>query len=266
MNDHIIITDVGPRDGLQNQPGILTPAERLRLIQSIAEAGIRHIEVGSFVSPKAVPAMAGTDTVMAELPSHVGMSYSALIPNMRGYELARAVGARAVTMVLYASDGMARKNVNMSMLQAEQATIDILECARADGIEVTATISVAFACPFDGLTDPGIVRSVAQKFIALGADQIVIADTIGGICSISPTNWGATRTTSSMVTADMSCRAVTFPAASSVSVSMPSTTSPTYRFDVFSTNRSNFVAIPTATTSTPVASGSRVPAWPTWRS
>jgi hydroxymethylglutaryl-CoA lyase len=179
MSDHIVITDVGPRDGLQNQPRILTIDERLRLISAIAAAGVGSIEVGSFVSPRAVPAMAGTDAVVAALPADSQVHHTALIPNMKGYELAHAAGARSVTMVLYASEGMARKNVNMSMAEAEVVTADILARAREDKIEVIAAISVAFACPFDGATDPGLVRAVADKFLSLGTDQVVLADTIG---------------------------------------------------------------------------------------
>ena len=179
MSDTVVITDVGPRDGLQNQPRILSVAERLRLIAEIAAAGVGSIEVGSFVSPKAVPAMAGTDDIVRQLPGDSPVHYTALIPNMKGYELAHAAGARSVTMVLYASEGMARKNVNMSMAEAEAVTAEILARAREDGVEVIAAISVAFACPFDGATDPGVVRKVADKFLALGTDQIVIADTIG---------------------------------------------------------------------------------------
>jgi hydroxymethylglutaryl-CoA lyase len=178
MDKQIVITDVGPRDGLQNQPGILTVEQRLRLIAAIAAAGVPSIEVGSFVSPRAVPAMAGTDAVLSALPAG-DLYYTVLIPNMKGYELARAAGARSVTMVLYASEGMARKNVNMSMAEADDVTAAILASAQTDGIEVIATIAVAFACPFDGATDPGVVRASAAKFLALGADRVVLADTIG---------------------------------------------------------------------------------------
>lgn len=178
MDKQLVITDVGPRDGLQNQPGILSVEQRLQLIAAIAAAGVSSIEVGSFVSPKAVPAMAGTDAVLASLPAG-DLHYTALIPNMKGYELARAAGARSVTMVLYASESMARKNVNMSIAEADEATAAILASAAADGIEVIATISVAFACPFDGATDPGVVRTSAARFLELGADRVVVADTIG---------------------------------------------------------------------------------------
>lgn len=176
----VVITDVGPRDGLQNQPKILTIEERLALVKAISDAGVPQIEVGSFVSPKAVPAMAGTELLFASLErSDFDTPSIALIPNMKGYELARAAGAKTVTMVLYASDGMAQKNAAMSMTKAELITLDILKLARQDGIEVIATIAVAFACPFDGPTDPQIVERAVAKFIEAGADQVVLADTIG---------------------------------------------------------------------------------------
>jgi hydroxymethylglutaryl-CoA lyase len=181
MKEHIVITDVGPRDGLQNQPKILSIEQRVELIRAIAAAGVPQIEVGSFVSPRAVPAMAGTDQVFAALDAQSDFTTSciALIPNLNGYELARDAGAKAVTMVLYASDGMAQKNAAMSMTDAEDITMKILRLAKQDEIEVIATIAVAFACPFDGPSDPLLVQRIASKFIDAGADQLVLADTIG---------------------------------------------------------------------------------------
>lgn len=180
MPERVIITDVGPRDGLQNQPKILSLKQRISLVHAIAASGVANIEVGSFVSPKAVPAMAGTDQVFAELQAaDFVTSTIALIPNMKGYELARAAGAKTVCMVLYASDGMAQKNAAMSMAEAELITLDILKLAKLDGIAVIATIAVAFECPFDGPTDPIVVEAISAKFIAAGADQLVLADTIG---------------------------------------------------------------------------------------
>ena len=180
MLERVVITDVGPRDGLQNQPKILSIDERIELVQAIAAAGVPQIEVGSFVSPRAVPAMAGTDQVFAALEA-AGFATPtiALIPNMKGYELARAAGAKTVTMVLYASDGMAQKNAGMSMAEAEVITLDILKLAKQDGVAVIATIAVAFECPFDGPIDPAVVETITAKFIAAGADQLVLADTIG---------------------------------------------------------------------------------------
>ncbi|MDG1495521.1 MAG: hydroxymethylglutaryl-CoA lyase [Porticoccaceae bacterium] len=178
--EQIIITDVGPRDGLQNQPKVLRLEQRIALIEALSAAGLPQIEAGSFVSPKAVPAMAGTDQVFGSLQS-TGFKTStiALIPNMKGYQLARGAGVKTVTMVLYASDGMAQKNVAMSMAEAEEVTLEILRLAKQDGIEVIATIAVAFECPFDGPTDPAVVETIAAKFLAAGADQLVLADTIG---------------------------------------------------------------------------------------
>lgn len=179
MVDSVVFTDVGPRDGLQNQPKILSLDERLALIQAISAAGIKNIEVGSFVSPKAVPAMAGTGELIARLPDQDGVHYSVLIPNRKGYELARDAGASTVNMVLYASEGMAQKNVNMSIAQTEQATREILAMAAGEGVQVVAAIATAFCCPFDGPTDPGIVRDTVARFIDSGIEQLVLADTIG---------------------------------------------------------------------------------------
>lgn len=179
MGTKIIVNDVGPRDGLQNQRKILEPAERLQLIRSLLDAGMKHIEVGSFVSPKAVPAMAGTDQVLAGLPQGGDACFTVLIPNMKGYELARENGARSVSMVLYGSDGMAEKNARMSRSQADEASINIIALAKQDGIRVTATISVSFECPFDGKIDPAVIEATTTRMLAVGADEVCIADSIG---------------------------------------------------------------------------------------
>jgi hydroxymethylglutaryl-CoA lyase len=178
MIDRITINDVGPRDGIQNQPKILTVAERLQMIAAIAASGVKNIEVGSFVSPKAVPAMAGTDQVVAGLPED-DVCYSALIPNMKGYELARAAGVKTVAMVIYGSEGMAQANVKMGMQQTEDVTADILALAKKDGIDVLATITTCFECPFDGPTDPAVIEDISARFLAMNVDELIIADTIG---------------------------------------------------------------------------------------
>lgn len=179
MVETVIVNDVGPRDGLQNQPRVLDPQQRLQLIKAVRASGLDHIEVGSFVSPKAVPAMAGTDTVVTGLQSLADGHYSALIPNLRGYELARDAGVKTVVMVLYGSDGMARKNVNMGREEADAVAATIIERAREDGVAVIATIGVAFECPFDGPVDPALVADVADRFLESGVERFVLADTIG---------------------------------------------------------------------------------------
>jgi len=178
MPGRVVVNDVGPRDGLQNQSVRLSPEQRLELIRALLAAGVSHIEVGSFVSPKAVPAMAGTDRVLAGLADESGV-FSVLVPNMKGYELARDAGAKHVEMVLYASDGMAKANANMTREQASGVAEEILQRAAADGIGVLATISVAWACPFDGPVEVGTVTAMARRFLHAGARRVVVADTIG---------------------------------------------------------------------------------------
>ena len=178
MSQSVIVTDVGPRDGLQNQTRILSSEQRLQLINALSSAGVGHVEVGAFVSPKVVPAMAGTDAILQGLEGHQG-EYSVLIPNMKGYELATAAGANRVVMVLYASEGMAQANVNRSREQVEEAAEQILVRALEDKVTVLIAISVAFECPFSGPVAPNTVVEIAGKFLAIGADEIVISDTIG---------------------------------------------------------------------------------------
>ena len=179
MKSFITINDVGPRDGLQNQAKILTPQQRVKLVEALLAAGMDHIEVGAFVSPKAVPAMAGADQVLAALPRNDQAVFTVLAPNFRGYELARDAGAKSVCTVVYGSEGMAQANVKMSREQADQATTEILRQARQDGIRVTVTMAVAFECPFEGPVAAAEVRRIADKFTQLGSDEVAIADTIG---------------------------------------------------------------------------------------
>ena len=117
----VIINDVGPRDGLQSQDKILPVSDRVKLIRSIAAAGVEHIEVGAFVSPKAVPAMASTDQVLDQISDLSSINKTVLIPNHRGYQMAKDAGAKQVAMVLYASEGMCQKNVNMSVADAQES-------------------------------------------------------------------------------------------------------------------------------------------------
>lgn len=175
----VVVNDVGPRDGLQNQRKILEPEQRLQLIHALLDAGMKHIEVGAFVSPKAVPAMAGADRILAGLPHRPDVQFTTLVPNLKGFELARDAGARSVSMVLYASEGMAQKNARMSCAQAEEDTIRIMSLARDAGIRVTATIAVSFECPFDGKVEPAVVEGITQRMLQQGVDEVCIADTIG---------------------------------------------------------------------------------------
>ena len=179
MKPSVSINDVGPRDGLQNQPRVLEPADRAHLVRALLDAGLERVEAGAFVSPRAVPAMAGAADVLEGVGDSGEALLTFLIPNLRGYQLAQAAGARGVCMVLYGSDGMAQANVRMSRKAVEAETIRILEFARQDNVAVTTTVAVAFECPYDGPTDPGRVRHLARRFLDLGVAEFCVADTIG---------------------------------------------------------------------------------------
>ena len=179
MACRVTINEVGPRDGLQSQSRMLPVAERLQLIRALEAAGISRIEAGSFVSPKAVPAMADTGSLLQSLDRRGSVNHSFLIPNMKGYELAREAGAESVTMVIYASETMARRNARMGMADAERTAFSIIDLARADGIEVIVIVAVSFACPFEGAVDAAIVGRITERFVAAGIHRLVLADTIG---------------------------------------------------------------------------------------
>lgn len=175
----VVINDVGPRDGLQSQAKMLTLDDRVRLIRAIADAGVKHIEVGAFVSPKAVPAMSQTDEVLKHTADLKDVTKTVLIPNQRGYELAKAAGAKRVAMVLYASEGMSLKNVKMTPADAEANAKAICAKAKEDGISVSTYIAVAFGCPFDGEIETDHVAELTARYYDYNVDQIVLADSIG---------------------------------------------------------------------------------------
>jgi len=179
MAEHVQINEVGPRDGLQNQPRCLGVEERLRLIGALVDAGVRAIEAGSFVSPKAVPQMADTDRVWAGLPATDRVHYSVLIPNHKGYELARAAGAGTVALVISATDTMNEKNIRMNTARTMAVAEEVITLAREDGVRTKAYIAVAFACPFEGKVAEAEVMALAQRLFAAGVEEVVIADTIG---------------------------------------------------------------------------------------
>ncbi len=172
------INDVGPRDGLQNQAVHLSVEQRLQLIHGLIEAGVPSVEVGSFVSPKAVPAMAGAADILAALPNGA-TDYQVLIPNLKGYQLARDAGARTVMMVVCSTETMNQKNVRSSVEQSLQAAAELIQQARQDGVRVLACAAVAWECPFEGATPPAQVLKLADRLTEAGAEELIIADTIG---------------------------------------------------------------------------------------
>lgn len=179
MSDFVTVNEVGPRDGLQSQGKTLSVDERLQLIEALLGSGIRSIEMGSFVSPKAVPQMAGTGELFGCLPLRDEATYSALVPNLRGYELARAAGVRSIAVVLSATETMNQRNINMSLEQTTTVCAELMQRAREDGIDGRAYVAVAFECPFEGLTPPAVIETLTQRMLEAGARKVIVADTIG---------------------------------------------------------------------------------------
>lgn len=174
----IQINEVGPRDGLQNQARILPPEQRLQLIAALVDAGLGAIEVGAFVSPKSVPCMASTDQVVAGLPV-AAVRYSALIPNRKGYELAREAGIKTVNLVVAASNTMNEKNIRMTTSEVMAVSAEVIAQARSDHLSSQVYIATAWECPFEGAIQDKVVIELAGQLLAQGAANIVIADTIG---------------------------------------------------------------------------------------
>ena len=179
MSEPVFINDVGLRDGLQNQPQVLDAEQRLQLLAALVAAGLRHIEFGAFVSPGAVPAMAGSDVIARQLPAGA-IAFSALIPNRKGYDIGKMNGVRTLNLVVAASDSMNRRNVRMSTAQAMAVAADILQQARSDDIAIHISIATAWECAYEGAVDPGVVAQMTRQFFDLGAGAVVLADTIGG--------------------------------------------------------------------------------------
>ena len=171
---HVTLCDVGPRDGLQNEPDQLGPAVRAELIDRLAAAGLPRIEAVSFVRDDRVPQMAGAEEVVAAIERRAGTEYSGLVLNERGFERFRAAGLDRVNVTFAATESFNRANGNASLEEA-LARVDAI-LALADG-PATVTISVCFGCPFEGPVDPGRVAELAARFT--GRAEVVLADTIG---------------------------------------------------------------------------------------
>lgn len=177
--DAVVINEVGLRDGLQNQPTQVSTEGKRRLAELLVEAGIRHMEATSFVSPKAVPQMADAAELIASLPRPDEVEYAALIPNERGYERALEAGVRSVNVVLSATETMNQKNIRMSLDDTREACKRIIARADADGIRARGYVAVAFECPYEGAVPLERVLSLTGEMFDNGADEVIIADTIG---------------------------------------------------------------------------------------
>jgi len=175
----VVICDVGPRDGLQNDVTPLAPEVRAELAGRLAAAGVPRVEVASFVHPGKVPQMAGAEEVVAALPPVTTAAWSGLVLNERGYERARAAGLSRVNVTLPVTDAFSRRNQGVGLDDMVRATERMAERARADGIRLTVTLAVAFGCPFEGRVGADRVALLAERVAAARPAEIVLADTIG---------------------------------------------------------------------------------------
>lgn len=179
MRDRVRIFEVGPRDGLQNEKIFVPTADKIALINLLSEVGFSNIEVASFVSPKWVPQMADGAAVVAQIARKPGVSYAALVPNLIGYERARAAGVDEVAVFASASEGFSIKNINCSIAESLARFEPIIAQAAADGIAVRAYVSCVIACPYDGAIAPRDVAALAARLFGMGCYEISLGDTIG---------------------------------------------------------------------------------------
>ncbi len=173
------IVEVGPRDGLQNEPEILSAEVRIGLIERLAKAGLSVIEAGSFVSSKWVPQMAGTDQVMAGIERRPDVSYPVLVPNMKGFEAALGAGATEIAVFGAASESFTRKNINCSIAESLERFAPVTAAAREAGIKVRGYVSCVLGCPYEGEIAPAAVAEVAGRLFDMGCYEISLGDTIG---------------------------------------------------------------------------------------
>ena len=173
------LVEVGPRDGLQNEPETVSTTVKIELIDRLAGSGLQSIEVGSFVSPKWVPQMADTADVMAGLAVRDGVRYGVLVPNMQGFEAARSAGAKEIAVLAAASETFSRNNVNCSIAESLDRVRPVCEAAKAEGIAVRGYVSCVLGCPYKGEIEPQAVALVAKELMEMGCDEISLGDTIG---------------------------------------------------------------------------------------
>ena len=176
---HVRLIEVGPRDGLQNEAQPISVADKVKLVNALTDAGLGYIEVGSFVSPKWVPQMAGSAEVFAQIQHKPGVVYGALTPNMRGFEDAVAAGVKEVAVFAAASEAFSQRNINCSISESLERFVPIMESARQHGISVRGYVSCVLGCPYEGQVSAQQVAAVAKELYAMGCYEVSLGDTIG---------------------------------------------------------------------------------------
>ena len=176
---HVRIVEVGPRDGLQNEAANISVEARIALIEKLAAAGVKDIEAGSFVNPKWIPQMANSEAVFACLKRGGGVRYSALTPNLQGFERAQAAGADEVAVFAAASQAFSQKNINCSIEESLERFKPVMVAAALADIPVRGYVSCVLGCPYEGEIAPQRVSEVCQELLAMGCYEVSLGDTIG---------------------------------------------------------------------------------------
>ncbi|SFH82868.1 hydroxymethylglutaryl-CoA lyase [Bradyrhizobium sp. cf659] len=179
MSDPVRIIEMGPRDGLQNEKMPVSVEARIAFVEALVGAGLNTVEVGAFVSPKAIPQMASSDAVLRGVAHMTGAEFHVLVPNEKGYDAARAAGAKVVSVFAAASEGFSRANINCTVAESIERFKPVLARAKADGVKVRGYISCVLGCPFDGEIKPKAVADLAKTLWDLGCYEISLGDTIG---------------------------------------------------------------------------------------
>ncbi|MFW9266743.1 hydroxymethylglutaryl-CoA lyase [Pseudomonas sp. NR3] len=173
------LIEVGPRDGLQNESQPISVTDKVRLVDALSAAGLGYIEVGSFVSPKWVPQMAGSAEVFAQIQRKPGVTYGALAPNLRGFEDALAAGVKEVAVFAAASEAFSQRNINCSIKESLERFAPIMEAAQRNGVSVRGYVSCVLGCPYEGAVEPEQVAWVARELYDMGCYEVSLGDTIG---------------------------------------------------------------------------------------
>ena len=179
LPQHVRLVEVGPRDGLQNEPGPVSVAQRIQLIDALSAAGVRHIEAGSFVSPRWVPQMADSAEVLAGIQRKSGVRYAALVPNLQGMQAAIAAGSDEVAVFASASESFSQRNINCSISESLQRFVPVMALAAQHGLPVRGYVSCVLGCPYEGQVSVQQVTAVAEELIAMGCYEVSLGDTIG---------------------------------------------------------------------------------------
>lgn len=178
-HDHVRVMEVGPRDGLQNEKTILPVADKIALVDRLSACGLPAVEVTSFVSPRWIPQLADAEQVLAGISRRPGVDYPVLVPNLVGYQRARAAGADSIAVFTAASEAFSQRNTNASIAQTLERFAPVLEQARADGVRVRGYVSTVLGCPYQGEVALDDVVQVASALHDMGCAEISLGDTIG---------------------------------------------------------------------------------------